>query len=115
MLAAANVSQFNQPGAGRGAAYAGALSGTGQVLLGALRLRADEPDNGLYIGWNQPAGQSYAAERTVTYLNIGAGTATLALSFWNLLQHRPAGAGRTAVGVVNFNGGGSGLAVMRRF
>ena len=49
-----------------------------------------------------------------------AGTATLALSFWNLLHHRPAGAGRTAVGrtavgVVNFNGSGSGLVLTRRF
>ena len=115
LLSAANASQFNLPGAGRGAAYAGVLSGTGQVLLGALRLRADEPGYGGLIGWNPAAGKSYAAERTVSYLNIGAGTATLALGFWNLLQHRPAGAGRTAVGVVNFNGSGSGLVLIRRF
>ena len=44
-----------------------------------------------------------------------AGTATLALSFWNLLHHRPAGAERTAVGVVNFNDSGSGLVLTRRF
>ena len=114
MLAAANASQFNQPGVGRGVAYAGLLSGTGQVVLGALRLRDDEP-GGQYIGWNPASGKSYAAERTVSYLNIGAGTATLALGFWNLLQHQPARAGRTAVGVVNYNGAGSGLMLTRRF
>ena len=96
-------------------AYTGVLSGTGQVLLGALRLRADEPGGGLYIGWNPVVGKSYAAERTVSYLNIGAGTATLALGFWNLLHHRPASAGRTAVGVVDYSGTGSGLMLTRRF
>ena len=115
MLAAANASQFNQVGAGRGVAYAGMFSGAGQVLLGALRLRTDELGGGLHIGWNPPAGKSYAAERTVSYLNIGVGTATLALGFWNLLQHRPAGVGRMAVGVVNYNGAGSGLVLTRRF
>ncbi|GAA3960758.1 hypothetical protein GCM10022407_04580 [Hymenobacter antarcticus] len=115
MLAAANASQLNQTGVGRGVAYAGVLSGTGQVLLGALRLRDDEAGTGYYIGWNPPAGKSHAAERTVSYVNIGAGTATLALGFWNLLHHRPAGAGRTAVGVVNYNGSGSGLVLTRRF
>lgn len=115
MLLAANAGQFNQPGAGRGMACAGVLSGTGQVLLGALRLRDDEPGGGLYIGSNPPPGKSYAAERTVSYLNIGAGTATLAIGFWNLLQHRPVGAGRTAMGVVNYNGTGSGLLLTRRF
>jgi hypothetical protein len=114
MLSAANASQFNQPGVGRGVAYAGLLSGTGQVVLGALHLRDDEP-GGLYIGWNPAPGKSYAAERTVSYLNIGAGTATLAMSFWNLLQHQPARTGRTAVGVVNYNGAGSGLMLTRRF
>lgn len=113
MLAAANASQFNQPGAGRAIAYAGVLSGTGQVLLGALRLREDEP--GISFGWNPAVGKSFAAERTVSYLNIGAGTATLALGFWNMLQHRPTGAGRTAVGVVDFHGTGSGLSLTRRF
>ena len=112
LLSAANASQFNQPGAGRAMAYAGVLSGTGQVLLGALRLPGDEP--GVSFGPN-PVGKSFAAERTVSYLNIGAGTATLALGFWNLLQHRPAGAGRTAVGVVNYPGAGSGLSLTRRF
>ena len=113
MLSAANASQFNQPSAGRGVAYAGVLSGTGQVLLGALRLREDEP--GSSFGWNPAVGKSFAAERTVSYLNIGAGTATLALGFWNLLQHRSASAGRTAVGVVNYPGTGSGLSLTRRF
>lgn len=113
LLSAANASQFNQPSAGRGVAYAGVLSGTGQVLVGALRLREDEP--GISFGWNPSVGKSFAAERTVSYLNIGAGTATLALGFWNLLQHRSAGAGRTAVGVVNYPGAGSGLSLTRRF
>ncbi|WP_426062141.1 hypothetical protein [Hymenobacter sp. B1770] len=117
MLAAANASQFNQPDAGRGAAYAGVLSGTGQVLLGALRLPADEPNGGRYPGYGLPTGKSFAAERAVSFLNIGAGTATAALSFWNLLHHRPADAGRTAVSVVNYPGqiGGTGLSFTRRF
>lgn len=110
MLSAANAGQFNQPGAGRGMAYAGVLSGTGQVLL----VPDDEPGGRAY-GGNPPPGKSYAAERTVSYLNIGAGTATLAMGFWNLLQHRPVGVGRTAVGVVNYNGTGSGLLLTRRF
>ena len=113
MLSAANASQFNQPNAGRAMAYTGVLSGTGQVLLGALRLREDEP--GISLGWNPATGKSYAAERTVSYLNIGAGTATLALGLWNLLHHRAASAGSTAVGVVNYNGSGSELVVTRRF
>jgi hypothetical protein len=117
MLGAANASQFNQPGARRGAAYAGVISGTGQLLLGALRLPADKPGEGLGIGWNRPAGTSYAAERTVSFLNIGAGTATLALSAWNLFSHRPAKVGNTAVGVVSFPGqaGGAGLSLTRQF
>ncbi|HEX8659419.1 MAG TPA: hypothetical protein VF690_17905 [Hymenobacter sp.] len=117
MLAAANASQFNRPVAGRGAAYAGVLSGTGQLLLGALRLPADKPSEDFSIGWNPPAGKSYAAERTVSFLNIGAGTATLALSAWNLISHRPAKVGGTAVGVVSFPGqsGGAGLSLTRQF
>jgi hypothetical protein len=116
MLAAANAGQFNQPGAGRGAAYAGVLSGTGQLLIGALRMPKDEP-GGMSMGWTPPAGKSYAAERTVSFLNIGAGTATLALSAWNILSHRKASAERTAVGVVSFPGpaGGTGLSLTRRF
>jgi hypothetical protein len=117
MLGAANASQFNKAGVGRGAAYAGVISGTGQIVLGALHLPTDEPGGGLYIGWNPPAGKSYAQERTVSFINIGAGTATLALSAWNLFSHRPASAGRTAVGVVSFPGrdGGAGLSFTKRF
>jgi hypothetical protein len=115
MLAAANASQFNQPSVRRGTAYAGVLSGTGQLLLGALRLPADKPDGGIYIG--RIPIKSYAAERTVSFLNIGAGTATLALSAWNLFSHRPAKVGGTAVGVVSFPGqsGGAGLSLTRQF
>jgi len=118
MLAAANASQLGQPLPERGRAYAGLLSGAGQLLLGALRLPADEPatNSFLWSSYTVP-GKSYAAERTVSYLNIGAGTATLGLSAWNLLRRQPAGASRTAVGVVNFPGpaGGTGLALTRRF
>jgi hypothetical protein len=116
MLGAANASQFNKPSIGRGAAYAGVISGTGQIILGALRLPNDEP-SGQYIGWNPPVGKSYAAERTISFLNVGVGTATLALSAWNLISHRPATVGRTAVGVVSFPGrtGGAGLSLTRRF
>ncbi|SFP81970.1 hypothetical protein [Hymenobacter arizonensis] len=116
MLAAANASQFNQPGAGRGAAYAGVLSGTGQVLLGALRLPTDEPSRPS-IGYGPPVVKSFAAERTVSFLNIGAGTATVALSFWNLLRHCTAEPTRMAVGVVTYPGqaGGTGLTLTRRF
>ncbi|WP_210516315.1 hypothetical protein [Hymenobacter terricola] len=117
MLGAANASRFNRPEAGRGAAYAGVLSGTAQIVLGALRMPADEPGGGLYIGWNPPAGKSYAQERTVSTLNIGVGAATVALSAWNLLSHHKAGLKHTAVGVVSFPGraGGAGLALTRRF
>lgn len=115
MLGAANASQANRPGVGRGMAYAGVLSGTGQVLLGAFHLPADELP-GIYIGWN-PGTKSYAAERTVSFLNIGAGTATIALSAWNLLSHRHVPPKNTSVGVVNYPGraGGAGLSLIRRF
>jgi Flp pilus assembly CpaE family ATPase len=115
MLGAANASQFNQPNVGRGAAYAGVISGTGQVVLGALRLRNDVNPDGIYR--YTPPIKSYAAERTVSYLNIGAGTATLALSAWNAISHRKTDNSRTAVGVVSFPGpaGGSGLSLTRRF
>ena len=115
LLGAVNTSQFNHPAASRGLAYAGLVSGAGQLLVGSLRMPADEPGGGLYIGWNPPAGKSYAAERTVSYLNIGAGTATLALSAWNLLSHRPASKARTAVNVVSYPGVGTGLGLTRRF
>jgi hypothetical protein len=115
MLSAANASQFNLPNVGRGAAYAGVLSGAGQMVLGGLRLRNDVNPDGIYR--NVPPIKSYAAERTVSYLNIGAGTATLALSAWNIFSHRKAGNDRTAVGVVSIPGpaGGSGLSLTRRF
>jgi hypothetical protein len=116
MLGAANATQFNQPTPGRRAAYAGVLSGAGQVMLGALRLRDDVAANYSDFMYS-PRTKSYAAERTVSYLNIGAGTATLALSAWNLFSHRKATADRTAVGVVNYPGpvGGTGLSLTRRF
>lgn len=116
MLSAANASQFGQPAVGRGAAYAGVISGAGQVVLGSLRLRNDVPGSGPYTGWPS-AGKSYAAERTASYLNIGAGTATIALSAWNLFSHRKPSVDRTSVGVVSFPGpaGGSGLSLTRRF
>ena len=117
LAGAVNGSQFNQPRPERGVAYAGLVSGAGQLLFGALHLPADEPGSGFYIGWNPPAGKSYAAERTVSYLNIGAGGATLALSAWNLL-HRPRPENlRTAVGVVQYPGraGGAGLSLTRKF
>lgn len=115
-LGAINASQLNLARPDRGPVYLGVLSGAGQILFGALHLPKDEP-GGSYIGWNPPAVKSYASERTVSYLNIGAGTATLGLSAWNLLRRQPAGASRTAVGVVNFPGpaGGTGLALTRRF
>ncbi|MBJ6109321.1 hypothetical protein JAO73_09875 [Hymenobacter sp. BT523] len=111
MLSAANASQFNRPDAGKGAAYAGVLSGTGQLLTGALRLPND------VRGINWIGGTTYGTERTISYLNIGMGTATLALSAWNLISHRNAALRNTAVGVVNFPGpaGGSGLSLTRRF
>ncbi|WP_310390901.1 hypothetical protein [Hymenobacter sp.] len=117
MFAVANATQFNQPSPGRGAAYAGALSGTGQILFGAFHLPTDQAGVD-YFGWGgRVPGRSYAAERAVSFLNIGAGTATLALSAWNLISHRQAALGRTAVGVVNFPGpaGGAGLSLKRRF
>ena len=116
-LSAINASQLKQPRPERGPVYLGVLSGAGQILFGALHLPKDEATDGIYMGWNPPPVKSYATERTVSYLNIGAGTATLALSAWNMLRRRPAGASRTAVGVVNFPGpaGGTGLALTRRF
>ncbi|MCC3152442.1 hypothetical protein Q3A66_05840 [Hymenobacter sp. BT770] len=119
MLGVANASQFNLSGVSRGVAYVGLLSGAGQVLMGAFNMPADEtPYYG--IGWNPypAAGISHAPERTVSTINIGAGTATVALSTWNLLHHRSmAKASRTAVGVVNFPGhsGGTGLSLTHRF
>ncbi|HEX8327408.1 MAG TPA: hypothetical protein VF629_07695 [Hymenobacter sp.] len=119
MLGAANASQFNRPNPGRGAAYAGVLSGAGQLVLGALRLRDDVVDDNFYQygPYGPPPTKSYAAERTVSYLNIGAGTATLALGAWNLFSHRKPSTDRTAVGVVNYPGpaGGTGLSFTRRF
>ena len=116
-LSAINTSQLRQLRPERGPAYLGVLSGAGQVLFGALHLPKDERVSGNVIGLNinPTVVKSYATERTVSYLSIGLGTATLGLSAWNLLRHRPTEAGRTAVGVVNFNGGGSGLALTRRF
>ena len=114
-LSAINASQLQQLRPERGPVYLGVLSGAGQILFGALHLPKDEQVWGINIGWNPPVVQSYATERTVSYLSIGLGTATLGLSAWNLLRHRPTGAGRTAVGVVNYGGGGSGVAVTRRF
>lgn len=110
MLGAANASQFNRPAVGKGAAYAGILSGTGQLLTGALRLPADTE------GSNWSPGTSYSTVRTVSYLNIGLGTATLALSAWNLISHHAARQ-KTAVGVVSYPGpgGGSGVSLTRRF
>ncbi|UOR00013.1 hypothetical protein MUN81_11045 [Hymenobacter sp. 5317J-9] len=111
MLSAANASQFNRSDVGKGAAYAGVLSGTGQLLIGALRLPND------VRGINWIGGTTYGTERTISYLNIGMGTATLALSAWNLISHRNAATAKTAVGVVTFPGpvGGSGLSLTRRF
>ncbi|MBF9140100.1 hypothetical protein [Hymenobacter properus] len=111
MLGAANASQFNRPTGGKGAAYAGILSGTGQLLTGALRLPNDEQG----INWSRVT--TYGTERNISYLNIGLGTATLALSAWNLISHRNAAQQKTTVGVVNFPGpaGGSGLSLTRRF
>jgi len=107
MLGAANASQFNQPTVGWGAAYAGVLSGTGQLLVGALRL----PD-AQQSSWGSGATNKI---QTFSYLNMGLGTATLALSAWNLISHRSAKAPGTAVGVTNFGGAGSGLVVSRKF
>ncbi|MBF9220595.1 hypothetical protein [Hymenobacter ruricola] len=111
MLGAANASQFNRPEVGKGAAYAGVLSGTGQLLLGALRL----PNDQLGINWSPVTNNS--SVRTVSYLNIGLGTATVALSAWNLISHRNAALRKTTVGAVTFPGpaGGSGLSLTHRF
>ena len=107
MLGAANASQFNQPTVGRGAAYAGVLSGTGQLLVGALRL-PDAQQN----SWGSTTTDKM---QTFSYLNMGLGTATLALSAWNLISHRSAKVPGTAVGVTNFGGAGSGLVISRKF
>ncbi|MDO7847734.1 hypothetical protein Q5H92_15295 [Hymenobacter sp. M29] len=111
MLGAANASQFNRADVGKGAAYAGILSGTGQLLTGALRLPNDQQ------GINWSPSTTYGTERTISCLNIGMGTATLALSAWNLISHRNAERKKTTVGVATFPGpaGGSGLSLTRRF
>lgn len=124
MVGAVNVSQFNLPPGElppgeRGMACAGLVSGAGQLLFGALHLPADEPaqNGGGWGGAGSVPGKSYVAERTVSYLNIGAGGATLALSAWNLLHRRRPGNLRTAVGVVQYPGraGGAGLSLTRKF
>jgi hypothetical protein len=115
---AVNALQLGQAAPRKEAGWIGLVSGTGQLLLGALNLPADTKSE--FISWNPLPTKSYAAERTVSFVNMGVGTATLALSAWNLLNHRTVGSvPRTTVGVVNYPAGpdptGAGLALTRRF
>lgn len=114
---AVSATQLSQAAPRPGLAWVGMASGAGQVLLGALNLPKDEVPEPTLWGPQLPV-RSFAAERSVSYVNIGVGTATLALSAWNLLCHRQAAQlPRTAVGVVSFPAasGSAGLALTRRF
>ena len=105
-LSTVNAKQIGAPVPSKSVAWAGLLSGGGQVLLGSLRMPKDETNNG--TATNQ-------TEKTVSVINIGLGTTTMVLSAWNLLSHRQQPTPRTSFGVYAPTKDGLALSMTRQF
>lgn len=108
-LSAVNTSQLNNATYSRGAAWAGLMSGGGQVLLGSLKMPKEETS-----GWYGTTTTNQT-EKTVSVVNIGLGTATMALSAWNLLSHRQQPAPRTSLQLYSPARDGLAVAMTHRF
>lgn len=112
-LGAVNAVQLQSRPGNRAAAFAGLLTGTGQIVLGIAKYPEDEA--GGFWGGVVP---SQNALRAVSMVNIGVGTATVMLSAWNLVTPLSRD-GRTSVRAVSFQTpdgqAGAGLSVCRKF
>lgn len=112
-VGAVNAGQLHSRPTSRGAAFAGLLTGAGQIVLGIAKYPVDEAGG----GWGGIVPSSNGL-RAVSMVNIGVGTATVVLSAWNLITPLSK-SGKTAVRAISFptqNGGaGMGLSVCRRF
>jgi hypothetical protein len=110
-LAALNAGRALSGRPGKGLAVAGLASGLGQAALGTIVLIDDES--------RAYDGHSYnETKKAVSFLNIGLGTATAALSAWNLWAPKTT-APRTTVSVGSYASpvepSGGVLMLTRRF
>jgi hypothetical protein len=89
----------------------GLLSGAGSVALGIANLNDDES----YDYWGNPTQNLY--KKTFSFINIGIGTATMALSATNLLMNKPKKDKKLSWNVYGLPGENSscGIQVVKRF
>jgi len=73
-------------GSGKGLAYAGLITGTGQIIFGALNTRKSTTT---YSFINAPERTiSYSKQNNLSYINIGVGAATIVTSTLNLIMNK---------------------------
>jgi len=72
-------------GYSKGLAYAGLITGTGQIIFGALNTKKTVATGG-FSGAERPV--SYSKQNNLSYLNIGVGAATLVTSALNLVMNK---------------------------
>ncbi|HET6996056.1 MAG TPA: hypothetical protein VFI06_13780 [Chitinophagaceae bacterium] len=75
-IAISVIQLSNWSGQGKGLAVAGLISGTGQIILGAVNIK--KPGQSV----------SYSRQNNLSYVNIGLGTATLLTSALNLAMNK---------------------------
>jgi len=89
----------NHAKAGRGLAYAGMISGTTQIVLGALNIKKTGESYGL-----GSARVSYKNQNHLSYANIAMGTATLITSALNFAKARSNKDTRNAFSLYSYPG-----------
>lgn len=68
-------------------AYLGFITGTGQIVAGALNIKKDKQLNE-GTGWGNNYTASYKAQNNLSYLNIAMGTSTIITSTLNLIINK---------------------------
>ncbi len=87
------------------------MSGAGSVALGIANLDDDQA----YDYWGNPSQNLY--KKTFSFINIGIGTATMALSATNLLMNKPKKDKKLSWNIYSFPGEGNslGIQVVKQF
>jgi len=82
---ALSILQLSKWSSSRGLAYAGLITGTGQILLGVLNIKKSTTTR--YINGPETT-VSYSKQNNLSYVNIGTGTATIVTSALNLFINK---------------------------
>jgi hypothetical protein len=85
----------------RGASYIGLVTGTAQIILGAINIRKDET---VYPMNNEPYIISYKNQNHLSYLNIAAGSSTIITSVLNLYINKKVKDKRNTFGLYSYPG-----------